>query len=238
MDPLTLANCRSEITYVVKIKEHDGTDGPTIILDATRINGIDAAWIASGFTEQFYECKKAAQCLRSRLHRLPHVGRYMAGHDTIVSDTNNGVIVATDLDDTKRALLEVNTSKAMSVIAGQSNKLSQQNWSAPMPPLESAFKLRLRLSRLRLDVTSEQKQQRALNTGASEASVLRSLVDDMTKMTFNDLAYYDELIPSATFMIPFGLAATGTTKDMLHTKFEAHPVWLEHLIGVGFPGAT
>jgi hypothetical protein len=105
MDPLTLANCRSEFTYVITIKEHDGTDGPTIILDPTRINGIDAAWIASGFTEQFYECKKAAQCLRSRLHRLPHVGRYMAGHDTLVSDTNNGVVVATDLDDAKRALL-------------------------------------------------------------------------------------------------------------------------------------
>jgi len=117
MDPLTLANCRSEFTYVIRIKERDGTDGPTIILDATRINGIDAAWIASGFTDQFYECKKAAQCLRSRLHRLPHVGRYMAGHDTLVSDTNNGVIVATDLDDTKRALLgrELEDSPGVSI---------------------------------------------------------------------------------------------------------------------------
>lgn len=108
MDPLTLANCRTEFSYVIKIKEHDGTYGPTIILDATRINGIDAAWISSGFSEQLYECKKAAQCLRSQLHRLPRVGKYMSGHDTLVSDTNNGLLVASDLSDTQRALLGAN----------------------------------------------------------------------------------------------------------------------------------
>jgi hypothetical protein len=105
MHPLTLANSRTEFSYVVRIQESDGTPGPVIVLDATRINGLDAGWIAAGYEEQFAECRRSVDCLRSRLARLPSVSRYMASHGAFVSDGKAGVIVSEDLDDEARLLL-------------------------------------------------------------------------------------------------------------------------------------
>tara|TARA_B110001452_G_scaffold242619_1_gene225524 strand:- start:9192 stop:13925 length:4734 start_codon:yes stop_codon:yes gene_type:complete len=102
---LSLANCRTEFSYVINIVESDGSKGPTIVIDPTRINGLDAGWLAAGYNEQFRECRRAVNCLRSRLSRLPGISRYMAAHGTLVSDSNHGVMVSEDLTDTQRLLL-------------------------------------------------------------------------------------------------------------------------------------
>ena len=105
MHPLTLANSRTEFSYTVRIQERDGTPGPVIVIDPTRINGLDAGWVAAGYEEQFVECRRAVDCLRSRLQRLPSVSRHMQTHGTFVSDTNNGVVVSDSLDEQARLLL-------------------------------------------------------------------------------------------------------------------------------------
>ena len=125
-------------------------------------------------------------------------------------------------------------AKAIRAVGGKSNKLSQAHWSPGAPPFQDKLRNRMRLSRLRLDVSTEQKEQRVLNsrllTEDAERAVLIGLVDGMTKMTMKDLAYYDGNTPSATYMVPFGMTAAGSASDIMHTKFETHPVWLEHLL--------
>lgn len=105
LHPLALANSRTEFSYTVRIQESDGTPGPVIVLDATRINGLDAGWIAAGYEEQFAECRRSLDCLRSKLATLPSVRMH------IISQIKSLVNMSepADLDDrTQKALFRDN----------------------------------------------------------------------------------------------------------------------------------
>ena len=105
MDALSNCNSRTEFSIEISVVEADGSDGPTLVLESTRINGVDAGWIASGYEKQFEDCNNAIDCLRSRLSALPGVQRFMASHSTLVADSNHGAIVGDVLDERVRALI-------------------------------------------------------------------------------------------------------------------------------------
>ena len=162
MHPLTLANSRTEFSYVIRIQESDGTPGPVIVLDSTRINGLDAGWIAAGYEEQFAECRRSVDCLRSRLARLPSVSRYMATHGSFVSDSNAGAIVSDDLDDQARLLL------GREVDDGGGVALSRRE-------------LKRRLGKLKASLgRAENKQRRKSNYIGKLRNAVRSLKDRLS----------------------------------------------------------
>jgi hypothetical protein len=68
-----LAKYRTELFYIVRIQEMDGTQGPEIVLRSTLINGLDAGWIASGFDEKFAACKTALQCFLNQDTKGPRL---------------------------------------------------------------------------------------------------------------------------------------------------------------------
>lgn len=98
MDPLSVSNTRTQFSFEIVIEEQDGTYGPTIHIDATRMNGVDAGWISSGYDKLFQRCRDTATWLEVKLMTLPGVGHWFRGHSTLVADTNNGVIVGDAFD--------------------------------------------------------------------------------------------------------------------------------------------
>ncbi len=107
MDPLTISNTRTQFSFVISILEKDGTKGPVIMIEATRMNGVDAGWISAGMDAVMDECRKETDCLELKLMAMPGVARWMRGHSTLVADTNNGQIIGDRFDFTVNQKLGV-----------------------------------------------------------------------------------------------------------------------------------
>lgn len=98
MDPLTLSNTRTQFSFTITIEESDGTPGPTITLEATRLNGIDAGWVSAGYDDLINTIRQEVDCLEFKLMSLPGVTSWMRSHSTLVADSNNGSIVGDKFD--------------------------------------------------------------------------------------------------------------------------------------------
>lgn len=104
-DPLTNCNTRTEFAYIVSIEEEDGVPGPRVLIESTRMNGIDAGWISAQYDRKLDQCRAAASYLELKLMSMPGVGHWVRGHSTLVADTNNGTIVGDRFDMNVNALL-------------------------------------------------------------------------------------------------------------------------------------
>ena len=98
MDPLTLSNTRTQFSFTIKIVESDGRPGPTINLEATRMNGIDAGWVSAGYEDLINTIRQEVDCLEFKLRSMTSVTSWMRRHSTLVADSNNGAIVGDEFD--------------------------------------------------------------------------------------------------------------------------------------------
>jgi hypothetical protein len=98
MDPLTLSNTRTQFSFTIKIVESDGRPGPTINLEATRMNGIDAGWVSAGYEDLITTIRQEVDCLEFKLMSMTSVTSWMSRHSTLVADSNNGAIVGDEFD--------------------------------------------------------------------------------------------------------------------------------------------
>ncbi len=98
MDPLTLSNTRTQFSFTIKIVESDGQPGPTINLEATRMNGIDAGWVSAGYDDLINTIRQEVDCLEFKLMSMTSVTSWMRRHSTLVADSNNGAIVGDKFD--------------------------------------------------------------------------------------------------------------------------------------------
>ncbi len=98
MDPLTLSNTRTQFAFTIKIVESDGRPGPTINIESTRLNGIDAGWVSAGYDNLVNVIRQEVDCLEFKLMSLPGVTSWMRSHSTLVADSNNGSIVGDKFD--------------------------------------------------------------------------------------------------------------------------------------------
>jgi hypothetical protein len=94
--------------------------------------------------------------------------------------------------------------------------------------------LKYRAAKLRLDIHEEYKNESA----ASELSVMNDelnmisqmdLVKKMNALDVRDFASIDVYGPVANFMVPFGMTDIGTARDIIHSKFEQQPVWIQEV---------
>jgi hypothetical protein len=98
MNAVSICNTRTQFGFDVEIAEQDGSAGRSFSLEATRINGIDAGWVAAGHDATLDQARVAAAWLEANLTALPGVGNWIRGHSTLVADTNNGQLVGDRFD--------------------------------------------------------------------------------------------------------------------------------------------
>lgn len=104
-DPRSNCNTRTEFAYLIEIVDTDGSDGPRILIESTRMNGVDAGWISCQHDKKLDDCRRAADYLEVKLNSMPGVAHWVRGHSTLVADTNNGVIIGDSFDMNLNALL-------------------------------------------------------------------------------------------------------------------------------------
>ena len=90
MDPSTLCNTRTEITYRICIEEYNNTYGPTIEMCSTRMNAIDAFWVSSSISRDIKNILRSTYRLEYHLMSLPSVGRWINSMSPFVADSSNG----------------------------------------------------------------------------------------------------------------------------------------------------
>lgn len=93
MDTFTLSNTRAELSYTIRIVEHDGRTGPEIHLGATRMNGIDAGLISVGYDDAINKVKEEMTRLNEQLNSMPknsELNPKSNAGDHVRVDTNTG----------------------------------------------------------------------------------------------------------------------------------------------------
>jgi hypothetical protein len=99
----TVVNTRTEFFFEVLVIENDGTSTTCFRIDPTRTNGVDAAWLSSGYHEKIIECEDAIKCLELRLSTMPGVGANFLNSGRVVGDTTNGTFVGNGFNVEKSA---------------------------------------------------------------------------------------------------------------------------------------
>lgn len=94
----TVVNTRTEFFFKILIIENDGVSQTSFRIDPTRANGIDAAWLSSGYHEKIIACEDAIKCLELRLSTLPGIGANFLNAGRVVGDTSNGTFVGYGFD--------------------------------------------------------------------------------------------------------------------------------------------
>jgi hypothetical protein len=162
--------------------------------------------------------------------------RVLLGSVLCASDWRARACVCTDVVYARPSVLKqfsVRPLDAARVVSESNNAKAQSKWSLPTP-LIGMNALRYRAAKLRLDIHDEYKNERA----ATELHVLNEelnriaqmdLVQKMTALDVRDFASIDITNPVANYMVPFGMTDIGTPRDIIHSKFEQQPVWVQEL---------
>lgn len=179
MDPVTHCNTRAEFSFVISITNADGSSGPRIVVNPTRVNGIDAGWISAGYERQFHECNQAVQCLRTRLTALPTAST--SAGSTLVSDASEDRVLATKLTEQQRAYIdrEIEDADGFTTDAAKLKRRAEKASKDADKSQKALQAARKRLSRLRersrtmkklqsVYARNEERAQRAGGDGGPE----------------------------------------------------------------------
>eukprot|EP00966_Prymnesium_polylepis_P058400 1352454-Prymnesium_polylepis.1 len=90
-----------------------------------------------------------------------------------------------------------------------------------------------RLASLRIDFDHSLRKEIAVHPDSLSGNsgiilAYKVLTDRMNRLSTKGILP-DSEEPSATYIIPFGLTLAGTARDVAHTSFSDHPVWMELL---------